>query len=118
MQVKRVVAKREVAADRDRIALQRGPFLYCVEGTDNGGEAWNFVATESGPLHERSYQVVNESVIAIEGDARILRNRSATGLAEVPGTFMAIPYYAWANRGNYEMQVWLPTAIETLKING
>ncbi|MFZ1937237.1 MAG: hypothetical protein WCB27_11130 [Thermoguttaceae bacterium] len=43
MPVRRVKAKPKVSADVGRVALQRGPIVYCVEGIDNAGSVRNFV---------------------------------------------------------------------------
>lgn len=109
MPIRKVVARQEVKANRDRYALQRGPIVYCVEGADNGDMVWNFVAPQDEEFSELPYQVLSESVVAIRGTVKI---PTATGGDSTEGetkTVTAIPYYTWANRGNYEMQVWMPT---------
>src|SRR5207342_3399674 len=41
MEIRKITARSEVNADNSRVAIQRGPMVYCVEGADNGGKAWN-----------------------------------------------------------------------------
>ena len=99
MPVRRVVADERVEADRGRVALQRGPLVYCVEHPDNVDVA--------------------VSLVRVEGNAsfRVGRNPQLCGGVQTivwcnPGEDrqnVAIPYYAWAHRGKGEMAVWLPT---------
>ena len=114
MPVRQVIARNEVKADLDRRALQRGPLVYCVEGTDNSANDWNFIVTDKDTFVEHPMQILDEPVIGIRGQV------SATDPANsaqqtLTRTLTAIPYYTWANRDNYEMQVWLPTHVEKPK---
>jgi DUF1680 family protein len=118
MEVEKIVARPEVTADRDRVALQRGPFVYCVEGADNGGHAWDFVLPEQAVFATRQYNVAGEPVVAIEaGVSAFTPAGKGSGIGTGSKKIVAIPYYAWANRGGNEMQVWLPTKITDIKIN-
>jgi len=118
MTVRKVVARPEVKANASRVALQRGPLVYCVEGGDNGGKAWNIVAPKDMETSTANHRVLDESVVAIQMQGRAL-NASADGLGVETRRqeLTAIPYYAWANRGNYEMQVWLPERIDDVSVN-
>jgi hypothetical protein len=98
MPIHRVLANPEIEADRGRVALERGPLVYCIEGIDNGGEARNVVLPESTEL-------VAEHRPNLLGGVTVLCAKHATGAAE--GPFTAIPYYAWSNRGDGEMCVWI-----------
>lgn len=117
MEVHEVESRTEVAADRDRFVLQRGPLVYCVEGVDNPGKAWNFWAPEGTQYRVFPYKVAGEPVQAIRVQARGLSpaNRG-NSVEDVPRTLTAIPYYSWANRGNSDMQVWLPRRIREVEI--
>jgi uncharacterized protein len=118
MEVRRIVARKEVKADRNRIALQRGPLVYCVEGADNQDGVWNFMVPESASFTTYQQQVLDEPVVAIHLPATsIAATPDGLGVQTLPRTITAIPYYTWANRENYEMQVWLPTKIQGIKIN-
>lgn len=118
MEIRKLKARKEVTANRDLFALQRGPIVYCVEGSDNGGEAWDFVLPGETRFSLVQQRILEEPVVALQGD----------GLKLVPGVdghsikverrrITAIPYYTWANRDNYEMQVWLPMKIDDIKVN-
>lgn len=118
MEVRKVVAKEAVEQDQNRIALQRGPLVYCVEGVDNNGKAWNMILPENTNF-ETSYQKdLLDGVVEINFEAPVV-NISGDGLSLQTNMkkVTAIPYYTWANRGKSQMQVWLPTKINDIKIN-
>jgi uncharacterized protein len=94
MPVRRVLADDKVAEDRGRAAIQRGPILYCLEGTDNGGTLKDVSIPLDAPATEQfRADLLNgiETITFKSGD------RAVT----------AIPYYAWNNRGKGEMAVWI-----------
>ena len=117
MPVRQVAARLDVKADQDRIALQRGPLVYCVEGADNEGRAWNMLVPANATFDTKPYQVLNESVVAIQARVTVV-GPAADGLSvqTKPKTITAIPYYTWANRGKSPMQVWLPSRIKEINI--
>lgn len=118
MEVREVVAHENIKQDQDRIALQRGPLLYCVEGADNGGKAWDFIVPEN-PVYQSEFRPeVLGGVVTIQFEATGLRGGATpTALQPYPKTITAIPYYSWNNRGSNEMQVWLPKKINEVRIN-
>jgi DUF1680 family protein len=100
MPVRRVAADERVVDNRGRIALERGPIVYAVEGADHGGRVLDLVvpddvrfATEHRPGLLRGVTVITGTVSDLQGRSRPLT---------------AIPYYAWSHRGAGEMAVWLP----------
>jgi uncharacterized protein len=118
MDVKRVLAKQDIRVDNDRVALQRGPLVYCVEGADNNGQAWNVLMPEATTFRTQPYQVSTESVIAIRADVSVINpTADGRGVVTETKTITAIPYYSWANRGSGPMQVWLPMKARQVKIN-
>ena len=93
MPVRRVIAHPSVQADAGRMALQRGPLVYCAEGIDNGGTAISLVIPEKAAFAPEFRAALLKGVVVLKGKAA---GRDVT----------LIPYYAWANRGPGEMQVW------------
>jgi len=118
MDVKRVISKEEIKTNNNRVALQRGPLVYCIEGADNDGTAWNIFFPGDAVIKEKSYTVLNENVIALTAQLPTI-NISADGssIQTVNREITAIPYYTWCNRGNNPMQVWFPEKIKDVKIN-
>jgi DUF1680 family protein len=100
------------------VAIQRGPLVYCVEGTDNGGHAWNLVVPDNTTFDTASLHIADERVTTVTADIPVLTVAPDGQSARTEIRRMtAIPYYTWANRGKTEMQVWLPTTIREIKIN-
>ena len=100
MPVRRVIADDRVTDDRGKVALERGPLVYCAEGIDNDGSVLDL-------------NVPDEAAITAEprpdllGGITTLRAR-ITNAAGKDRILTAVPYYAWSNRGPGEMAVWLP----------
>lgn len=105
MRVRRVIANEKVVADRGRVALLRGPLVFCVEGVDvEGGKVSDLVLPDDAPLASEFRGDLLGGVEIIRGAAkRVAADQSMTDVAVT-----AVPYYAWANRGKGEMAVWLP----------
>ena len=92
MPVRNVSADFHVSDDRGRTALERGPVVFCAEGTDNGGRALDSRVPDNKEL-------VPEFRPHLLGGVMVITSRDSS--------FTAIPYFAWANRGATEMAVWL-----------
>jgi hypothetical protein len=108
MPVRRVHARDEVLDDRGRVALERGPLVYCAEWPDNDSRALNIVVPDDVPFESEFRTDLLGGVQTIRGDVRAIVNGSAgEPMRTVPHRLVAIPYYAWANRGMGEMAVWL-----------
>lgn len=118
MDVRVVRARPEVKQDAGRVALQRGPLVYCVEGADNNGKAWNIIIPPGTQYAVTDYRVQNEQVKAITAEVPVIMvSDDGQSLNTVKKKITAIPYYTWANRGKNEMQVWLPERITDVKLN-
>ena len=109
MPVRRIVANDQVQADRDRVALQRGPVVYAAEWVDNpGGRVRNLVLPDTSRLTAEFRPDLLRGVEVIKGAALGL-SRDATGrVIKTRQPFLAIPYATWANRGAGQMIVWIP----------
>lgn len=97
MPVQKVVAHEMVKDDAGKIALQRGPLVYCLEGADNRGEVLDRPISD-----DMEFDV--EFSADLLGGINVLKSRDQ----ERKEILVAIPYYAWSNRGGGEMAVWLP----------
>jgi DUF1680 family protein len=118
MPVRQLVAREEVGADRRRVAFQRGPLVYCMEGADNKDSVWNFIASQPANVDTQSDRILDEPVVALHVGGSILAPTSdGLGVERIPKTNVAIPYYTWANRKNYDMQVWIPTRVTEIKVD-
>jgi DUF1680 family protein len=118
MGIKKITARSEVRMDEERIALQRGPLVYCVEGADNKDGVWNIILPGNTNFTTTDYKILNEPVISLQTELpSAVPNKSGDGIEIKKRKITAIPYYCWANRGANAMQVWLPTKIKEVKIN-
>jgi hypothetical protein len=118
LDVKKVITRDEVKQDNDRMALQRGPLIYCVEGADNNGKAWNIFAPSSSNFTVSNFTIKDERVLALVCNLPVVSiSADGTAINTVLQQVKAIPYYTWCNRGSNPMQVWLPVKIKDIKIN-
>src|SRR5436190_8915277 len=108
MPVRRVVAHEKVAADRDRVALQRGPIVYAAEWPDNpDGKVRNIVLPDANAMTTEFRTDLLNGVAVVKGRAVGLALDEKGGVQKTEQPFMAIPYATWANRGRGQMAVWL-----------
>ncbi len=105
-----------VEEDKNQVAVKRGPIVYCLESADisNGKSIDDIAIPENIKLTEKRISIDNHYMDALEGEA-ILRSghswknvlyrkiESDTDKIKI----RLIPYYAWGNRGNTEMTVWM-----------
>jgi hypothetical protein len=119
MPVERIEAHPRVRSDVGRVALQRGPLVYCLEGVDNGAKVRHLALPRQAELRAIHQPELLGGVTTVTGQALAQRQedwRDWTGrlyrpsLAVEPVAFTAVPYYAWDNRAAGEMVVWLPEA--------
>jgi len=97
MPVRRVVSHESVKDNLGKVALQRGPLVYCVEGVNNDGQVLNRHIPD-----DSSFEV--EFRPDLLGGINVITGKRV----DDSGRFVAIPYYAWSHRGEGEMAVWLP----------
>ncbi|MBP1600323.1 MAG: hypothetical protein H6Q06_474, partial [Acidobacteria bacterium] len=106
MPVRRVVADKHVKADSGRVAIERGPLVYCAEWPDNNGYVSNLVLDDTAVLTAEARPDLLNGVVVIKGEATAyLYRKGKVTSRKQPLTL--IPYYAWAHRGKGEMAVWL-----------
>ena len=103
MPVQVVRAHEKVLADKGRVALMRGPLVYCLETADFPGVDLSRLVLPSKPIFRAEHQPqLLGGVTVLQGEAL------ADGQRPIKAT--AIPYYAWANREKGAMAVWIQAA--------
>ncbi len=109
MAVRRIVAHQNVEDDRGKLAIERGPIVYCLEGADNReGKVLNIVIPDSSELTSLYRLDLPGGLQVVRGHAYSVRRTLAGETAvDGPEEFVAIPYYAWAHRGLHQMAVWV-----------
>jgi len=107
MPVRRVLAHKNVEADAGRVALERGPIVYCAEWVDNPAGVHNLVIGDEVELAAEHRRDLLGGVTVVRGKAVALEAGRDGAVTKKQVDFTAIPYYAWAHRGQGDMAVWL-----------
>ena len=109
MPVRRVVAHDAVESDRNRIAVERGPIVYCAEAVDNNGRVMHrFLADTPEWEMAQTAIIPGVAVPALTSEGGAVYRDAADQPDRVENEPVTlIPYFAWAHRGAGEMQVWL-----------
>jgi len=114
MSARRIYAHPSVRANAGKVALQRGPLVYCLEEADNGAPITSLMLPADAHLSSRFDAQLLGGCTVIEADGwrddseawgEALYQTAAKRRQRAKLTF--IPYYLWANRGEGEMAVWV-----------
>lgn len=115
MEIRTVVANENVKDDNGKVALQRGPIVYCAEWKDNDNRTSNIILPANTSFTNVFKNSLLNGVMTIDATIpKAVANDDAVETTRQP--FVAIPYYAWANRGKGEMQVWFPEKIKNAQL--
>lgn len=111
MEPRVVRANEKVEADRGRVSLERGPIVYCAEWPDNDFNIHTILMNQ-----RPSIQVVDKpetlyGIRELTTDVQALSYDATGRLAVKDVKLTLIPYYAWAHRGEGDMEVWLPIEV-------
>ena len=108
MPIRRVLCNEKVEDNRGKVALERGPIVYCAEWPDNRGYVRNLVLSDDVILAAEARSDLLNGVTVIRGSVSGLHlGEDGKTKSKEKQEFTAIPYYAWAHRGKGEMAVWL-----------
>ncbi|HET7838158.1 MAG TPA: beta-L-arabinofuranosidase domain-containing protein [Rectinemataceae bacterium] len=113
MPIQRIRANPLVRADAGRVALTRGPLVYCFEEADNGAGLWNLTIPKDARLEAAEEPGLLGGVVtlSLEGRRRVGDWGDELYRSEEALTrgvrLRAVPYFVWDNRGENEMSVWL-----------
>ena len=123
MPVRTVVANHRVSDDRGRIAVERGPLVYCAEWADNAGINPHHLLLARQPQFDvqTAYSIQNTegngnsfNVTAIKANAQEANVDADGRLVSKDVKVTLIPYYAWNHRGAGKMDVWLARSLSGL----
>jgi DUF1680 family protein len=103
MNIHRVEANQQVVENAQKVAIERGPIVYCLEGKDNGPELMKLALADTAKLSATFAPETLSGVVTISGEATVTGNKVVKSQK-----ITAIPYFVWDNRGVNEMKVWLP----------
>jgi non-reducing end beta-L-arabinofuranosidase len=115
MTVTLVQADNRVRADVGKVAVQRGPVVYCAEGVDNQAPLWLYrVGLDAVPAYRFDADLLGgmgrvslpaRRRVPDDGDGGLYRAARPARWADA--TLELVPYFAWANRAEGPMTVWL-----------
>ncbi len=105
-----------VEETKNQVTVKRGPIVYCLESADLPQQnVFNVLIPSSIKLQPVPMKIDNCNVMALTGDAMVLQNSNwkntlykEVNTKTTPVKIKLIPYYAWANRGQTDMTVWMP----------
>lgn len=106
-----VKANGKVEADRGRVVVERGPLVYCAEWPDNDFNVHNILLNQHPAFQVEERPDLLYGIHEITTDAQALSYDAAGKLAVRDVKLTLIPYYAWAHRGEGDMEVWLPIEV-------
>jgi DUF1680 family protein len=110
-----VAANDKVRADNGKVALMKGPLVYCLEEIDNGNQLSTVYVNEGTPIKEKApIDSLAGAIPTLSYEGIRLKNKSITenelygtpGFEKEETTLVAVPYCLWNNRGTGEMLVW------------
>ncbi|HEX3044122.1 MAG TPA: beta-L-arabinofuranosidase domain-containing protein [Bacillota bacterium] len=114
MPVELIQASPRVREDSGKVAIQRGPVIYCLEEIDNGPQLWNIALQANAELAVEFAEDLFDGVTVIQGEASRVEDDLLGGelyrpLRETtkPVKIRAVPYCLWGNRKPGEMMVWI-----------
>ncbi len=117
MPVKKKFSRHEVDVNRGRLALTRGPLVYCLEQIDNGSELDAMTIPSDADFSPQERSDLLDGIVVLTGPAVRERTSADALYADEPPAMeqiqaTAIPYFAWNNRGPGEMLVWVRRAVD------
>ncbi len=107
MPVRRVCAGDAVKDDAGRVAIERGPIVYCAEGVDNAGRIADRVLPDDAPITCEHREGLLGGVTLLRAGGLALRRTGTGAIESRPETLTLVPYCVWSHRGVGPMAVWL-----------
>lgn len=108
MEPRTVKAHGNVEADKGRIAVERGPLVYCAEWPDNDFDVLGALMNQNPQFEVIDQPDLLYGVKVLKTDAQTLAFGEDGKLSTKNVKMTMIPYYAWAHRGRGNMSVWIP----------
>lgn len=108
MEPRTVKANAKVEADKGRIAVERGPIVYCAEWPDNDFDVLSIFVNQKPQFSVSSHPEMLEGIVELTTDGQVLSYDDKGRLVAKDVKLNLIPYYAWCHRGSGNMAVWLP----------
>jgi len=114
MEVKVMMSNTNVRETSGKLCVTRGPLVYCLEETDNGKNLQNLLIEADKPMTVEPIEIGGVSMKCIKAAGLRVKDSESDELyieykpvETTPVTLTLVPYYAWNNRGEGEMTVWM-----------
>ncbi len=119
MEVRRVAANENVKSDVGKVAILRGPIVYCAEFADNNNRASNLVLSDNATFTTEYRKDLLNGVMLVKSKATAVNiEENGTKISSQEQPLTLIPFYARCNRGVGEMRIWLPKKIVNVDLLG
>ena len=123
MEPRTVKAHGKVEADRGRVAVERGPVVYCAEWPDNNFDVLSVLMNRNPKFEvEKASMTIENTGVTVTHPFQKIKTSVQTLSYDEKGRLIAkdqtlnmIPYYAWAHRGTGNMAVWLPNEVSATR---
>jgi len=115
MEARTVKANAAVEADRGKIAVERGPIVYCAEWPDNDFNIFSIIMNKKPEFKIETKPDLLYGINTIQTDAQSMSYDTQGKLIIKEVKLNMIPYYAWAHRGSGNMAVWLPVDLSATR---
>ena len=116
MEVRRVTASQNLKDDIGKVALQRGPLMYCAEWPDNNGKTSNIILPANAVFTTAFVPGLLNGVTILKTEVPAVVISNNENITTIKQPFTAIPYYSWANRGKGEMMLWFPQQVKNVEL--
>ena len=114
MEPRIIRANEKVEADRGRVAIERGPLVYCAEWADNECDVLGVLLNQKPKFTQGHKTIAETDILTLTTQAQTLQFDKSGRLQTKDEKLTLIPYYAWAHRGKGRMSVWIPTELGAL----
>ena len=115
--IRAISSNASVKENTGKVAFTKGPITYCMENADNDGDLWELsvsakeldkVSTTKGNVQNVSVDFIDVPAIRTKTEASDTLYTDYTESAKEKTCIRLVPYFAWANRGEGQMRVWIP----------
>jgi len=117
MQPRMVRANKQVEADRNLVAVERGPLVYCAEATDNDFDIQGLLFPDNPTFETINRSDILNGITLLRTQAQALSYDPHGRLQVHDVSLSLIPYYAWNHRGIGKMRVWIPERVEAVRMS-
>jgi DUF1680 family protein len=115
MEPRTVKTHTAVEANRGKVAIERGPIVYCAEWLDNDFSVLSVIMNKKPSFTVEHKQDLLQGITQLKTEAQVL-SYNPDGKIEAKDVILTmIPYYSWAHRGSGEMAVWLPDELSATR---